>query len=84
MFKEYSYKDPFILKYDSPYFINEHTLSTNPIGIPKQCYMNAFKLMETDNLTYVEGYCHTGILPIEHTWCVDSKGNVIDPTLKKR
>lgn len=50
----------------------------------KQCYVNATRLaMDNDSLTYVEGIvCAT--IPIEHAWCTDSTGNVIDPTIRIR
>ena len=47
------------------------------------CFMNATnKMHDHQGLTYVEGYAvHCG-LPMEHAWCVDSNGKVIDPTWK--
>ena len=54
-------------------------------GKPKECLYNAllFAVMYPE-LDYVEGYAlHADTRidhPVEHAWCVDAKGNVIDPT----
>lgn len=47
------------------------------------CFSNAtLKMSDNQSLTYVEGYAvHCG-LPLEHAWCVDENGKVIDPTWK--
>jgi hypothetical protein len=34
-------------------------------------------------LIYVEGYA-LGVIPVEHAWCSDANGNVIDNTWIKR
>lgn len=50
-------------------------------GEMRMCYQNASLLaMYRDDLTYVEGFAHCGLIPVEHAWCVDAQGNVIDPT----
>jgi hypothetical protein len=50
-------------------------------GTPKECYSNAAHLaIWNSRLTYVEGLVHT-IMPIEHAWCIDEDGTVVDPTL---
>lgn len=37
------------------------------LGAPKECYRNAFNLMvERPDLTYVEGYAHSGLIPTAH------------------
>lgn len=53
------------------------------LGEPKQCYKNAALLvLESEDLTYVEGYaCPPGLIPVHHAWCIDAKGLVIDTTL---
>jgi hypothetical protein len=52
-----------------------------PQGEMKQCYRNAFNLLELDPyLIYCEGYATTGLLPVLHAWCIDPKGNIIDNT----
>ncbi|HDR9103442.1 TPA: hypothetical protein QDB04_000162 [Burkholderia vietnamiensis] len=52
-------------------------------GEPRQCFKNSSWLaIEHRSLTYVEGYaCPDGLIPIQHGWCVDEAGNVIDVTL---
>jgi hypothetical protein len=54
-------------------------------GTVHQCYANAGRLA-TDNhsLTYVEGYLLMHGVPLEHAWCVDAKGHVIEPTITER
>ena len=48
------------------------------------CFMNAATLALADRtLTYVEGYAHCGLLPVEHAWVVDDEGNLIDNTWPK-
>jgi hypothetical protein len=45
------------------------------------CYRNATMLAIKDpTLTYVEGYALGGFFPMEHAWCVDQYGMVIDTT----
>ena len=52
-----------------------------PRGEPKQCFMNATHLALNDPaLTYVEGKVGL-IIPIDHAWCIDADGMVVDPTL---
>lgn len=49
-------------------------------GEPKNCYGNAAQAaLSFPELTYVEGYA-TGIIPVEHAWCVDESGKVVDTT----
>jgi len=52
----------------------------------KRCFVNAYRLaQENENLTYVEGFAFPDFIdiPIQHAWCVDKQGNVIDNTWKK-
>lgn len=53
-------------------------------GLQGQCFANAGALaLSEPDLTYVEGYgCPSGLIPVEHAWCVDRSGRVIDPTWK--
>lgn len=54
-------------------------------GTPKECYSNAARLVfDKPGLRYVEGYVWRNDLPlaIQHAWCIDAKGRVIDVTLK--
>lgn len=46
----------------------------------KQCFRNAFIMMDRYGLEYVEGFATTGIIPLEHAWNIDDKGRVIDVT----
>jgi hypothetical protein len=50
-------------------------------GTQRECFSNATKLATAFNLTYVEGLAmQYGMFPMEHAWCVDDNGNVIDNT----
>jgi len=49
-------------------------------SVEKECYRNAAQLaIDHDGMTYVEGYA-SGIIPVQHAWCVDHGGRVVDPT----
>ena len=50
---------------------------------PKECYHNTWTSDITGRYRYFEGYVRSLGLPLmtAHSWLVDSKGNVIDPTL---
>lgn len=58
--------------------------SKSPVkGKMKECYMNAYQLAtHRDGYTYVEGMATTEKVPIplDHAWCVDAHGDVVDPT----
>lgn len=70
-----------MLEYGRPFYMGERTFAVQR-GTPKQCYMNAYKLADWNSrLTYVEGWCHMGLIPIEHAWCIDRQGQVHDSTL---
>ena len=46
------------------------------------CYMNSYRLATSNlELTYVEGYVDVGPLVIEHAWCIDKTGLVVETTL---
>jgi len=52
-------------------------------GPIKQCYSNATDLAMTDaDLTYCEGYTTSCGIPIEHAWCIDRDGRVIETTIR--
>jgi hypothetical protein len=55
------------------------------LGPQRQCFQNAGLLaLERDDLTYVEGYAYpAGLFPVNHAWCVDAQGRVIDNTLRQ-
>lgn len=70
----------FMLKFGKDFPIGPDTFS-GPRGTPKECYRNAAMLaIEDPTLTYVEGKV-AAIIPIDHAWCVDADGVVVDPTL---
>lgn len=53
-----------------------------------ECFRQARKLalLRPDCFTYVEGYAYSHVdfrIPIQHAWCVDEYGNVVDPTWSK-
>lgn len=57
-----------------------------PINVPrgtiKECYSNALTLIieqANPKLAYCEGVA-AGIIPVQHAWCVDEDGRVLDPT----
>jgi tRNA nucleotidyltransferase (CCA-adding enzyme) len=47
----------------------------------KECFRNALlAAISHPELTYVEGYAYTGLIPVHHAWLVDQHGRVHDPT----
>jgi hypothetical protein len=70
-----------MLEHGRRYYMGRQTFA-GPRRTRGQCYMNAFKAANADRgLIYVEGWCHMGLIPIEHAWCIDRRGRVVDPTL---
>lgn len=59
--------------------------SQYPSMTPKECFANAQQLVleNGSGLIYCEGYA-LGVIPVLHAWCLDSDGNVIDPTWSGR
>ena len=50
-------------------------------GQKRKCFFNAFQLADRNSdYCYVEGWADDNGLLLEHAWCVDRSGNVIDPT----
>lgn len=50
-------------------------------GLPKKCYQNAFELATNNpDLTYCEGRAVGAMFPVEHAWCIDAQGRVVDNT----
>lgn len=71
----------FILKHGKDYDPGPDTFK-GPRMEQGMCYMNCMhRVLESDNLTYVEGYVTVYGIPIQHAWLVDTEGNLIDPTL---
>lgn len=49
-------------------------------GTQGACYANAqFLARRRKGLRYVEGFA-TNVIPVEHAWCIDAEGRVVDPT----
>jgi hypothetical protein len=70
-----------LLEHGAPYYMTDKTFK-GWRGAPKCCFHNALTLvLRKPGLTYVEGILNIG-LPIEHAWCTDGAGRVIDPTLR--
>jgi len=56
----------------------------DPPGNPRECYRNAARLaLAESQLVYCEGYA-VAHFPVEHAWCVDISGQVIEPTWPRR
>lgn len=51
-------------------------------GPQHMCYMNAGRLaIDKSQYTYCEGYVSIHGVPIEHAWCIDRQGRVVDVTI---
>jgi hypothetical protein len=73
----------FMLTYGRDYQIGPWTFA-GPRGEVHGCYKNATHLaLANETLTYVEGKVATCGIAIDHAWCVDADGVVIDPTLEQ-
>ena len=72
----------FMLDHGKDYAIGPETFAGRR-GAGGQCYKNSSLLaFNDDNLTYVEGTVDIfGGIPIDHAWCINAAGVVIDPTL---
>jgi hypothetical protein len=54
-----------------------------PRDEPRQCFANATHLaLSLPHLTYVEGKVSCHGVPLDHAWCVDEEGVVVDTTLR--
>ena len=72
----------FMLAHGREYAFNAESFA-GPRAERKQCYANATHLaLYNNDLTYVEGYVSIHGVPIEHAWCVDADGVVVDPTIE--
>ncbi|MFD8705879.1 hypothetical protein ACFV1W_25290 [Kitasatospora sp. NPDC059648] len=56
-----------------------------PPGKPGACYVDSvlWASESPDGLAYVEGVTWTGLYPLEHAWCADRDGTVLDPTWER-
>ena len=71
----------FMLENSRDYTIGPDSFA-GPRDPPRACFMNAARLaFKTPALTYVEGKVSCHLIPIDHAWCVDQSGIVVDPTL---
>ena len=72
----------FLLTHGRDYAIGPETFK-GPRGEVHGCYKNATHLaLANESLTYVEGTVYCYGVGIDHAWCVDWDGVVIDPTLE--
>ena len=73
--------------YNIPHFVLDNGIGldvpeedTHALGTIKECFCNAFDLVQRNpELIYVEGYA-AGIIPVHHAWCIDPDGKVIEVT----
>lgn len=70
----------FILEYGTDY-----QGAKRPKGVRKhankQCFKNATHLHLSSEMPYVEGFAiHERLIPMFHAWCINSNGEVVDPT----
>lgn len=72
-----SYED-FVLKNGREWTITANSFKGKRAKA-KDCYRNAYQLTLGKGLTYCEGWA-LHVIPIEHAWCIDDQGNVVDPT----
>jgi hypothetical protein len=73
----------FMLEHGRDYPVGQHTFSL-PRAEPKACFRNAAILaFKLPHLTYVEGKVGVFGVPIEHAWCIDEEGVVVDPTIDR-
>jgi hypothetical protein len=72
----------FMLTYGRDYQIGPDTFA-GPRGERHGCYKNATQLaLANESLIYVEGKVATCGIAIDHAWCINWDGVVIDPTLE--
>ena len=72
----------FMLAHGREYKVGPHSYSL-PRGEPNQCYANAGRLaIDMPHLTYVEGQILVCGLPLDHAWCIDEAGIVVETTIR--
>ena len=68
----------FVLEYGAE--MRELAPRRGPRGVPNACCWTAYHLAaRRKNLRYSEGFA-VALTPVEHAWCIDQEGRVIDPT----
>jgi hypothetical protein len=72
----------FLLEEGRSYPIGPETYAGDR-GTPQSCFRNSAELAQMRRgLTYVEGKINCHGVPIDHAWCIDTNGVVVDPTLR--
>lgn len=71
----------FIVEYGEPHYLTPRSFAGRR-GRQGECYRNAALLAMGSGLIYVEGYVAVYGVPIEHAWCIDDDGAVVDPTMR--
>ena len=72
----------FMLNHGRVYKVGPHSNSL-PRGEPNACYSNAGALaLGLDHLTYVEGQILVCGIPLDHAWCIDEEGAVVETTVR--
>jgi hypothetical protein len=71
----YSSYEELVLDYGTRY--TEVRLDVS--GPIKECFTNAYLAAEGNGWTYVEGYADS-IIPVQHAWCLDGDGIVVETT----
>ena len=73
----------FVLKHGK-HFEARNTTEDVPSDTPQQCFKNALELAwSSDEYTYCEGFISVHGVPLQHAWCINNKGKVVDPTIKR-
>ena len=70
-------------------FLKDHGRSFTKIeaetklGEQSQCYCNSYRMFLEAGFSYAEGIAvPKGLIPVHHAWCIDTEGQVRDPTWK--
>ena len=72
----------FVLKHGKHYPARK-TVENVPSSTPKECFKNALELAWSSiEYTYCEGFISVHGVPIQHAWCVNKNGLVVDPTIQ--
>lgn len=69
------------------FFTPQHRPKTYRKGKAKNCFGNSFRLATTTGLAYCEGFVLVDLggicTRIEHGWCADDEGRVVEVTLEE-